>query len=89
VFSGTVLVQGLGTGDGMTVDCHGNIYVSEHNSQRLRVFAPNGAQLATINLSPAANVTNAAFGGTTGKTLYITGAQRVWSINLDVTGSPY
>lgn len=89
VFSGTDLIQGLTVPDGMTVDCHGNIYVAEHNAQRLRVFAPNGAQLATINLSPAANVTNAAFGGTNGKTLYITGAQRVWSINLDVTGSPY
>jgi gluconolactonase len=89
VFSGTDLVQGLTVGDGMTVDCRGNIYVAEHNAQRLRVFAPNGAQLATINLSPAANVTNAAFGGATGKTLYITGAQRVWSINLDVTGAPY
>jgi gluconolactonase len=89
VFSGSDLVQGLSSPDGMTVDCRGNIYVTEHNAQRLRVFAPNGAQLATINLSPAANVTNAAFGGANGKTLYITGAQRVWSINLDVTGSPY
>jgi sugar lactone lactonase YvrE len=73
----------------MTVDCHGNIYVAEHNAQRLRVFAPNGAQLATINLNPAANVTNAAFGGANGRTLYITGAQRIWSIDLNVTGSPY
>lgn len=87
VFSGTDLVQGLNSGDGMAVDCHGNIYVSEHNARRVRVFNSNGAQLATINVD--ANVTNVAFGGVDGKTLYITGAGKVWSITLDVTGSPY
>jgi gluconolactonase len=87
VFSGTDLVQGLTVPDGMAVDCHGNIYVAEHNAQRLRVFSPNGSQLATINVD--ANVTNAAFGGDEGKTLYITGAGKVWKLDLDVTGSPY
>lgn len=87
VFSGTNLVEGLNAPDGMAIDCHGNIYVAEHNAQRVTVFNPNGGQLATINVN--ANVTNAAFGGSDGKTLYITGAGRVWQIDLDVTGSPY
>jgi gluconolactonase len=87
VFSGTDLVQGLTEPDGMAVDCHGNIYVAEHSARRLRVFSPNGSQLATISVD--ANVTNAAFGGDDGKTLYITGAKKVWKIDLDVTGSPY
>jgi gluconolactonase len=87
VFSGADLVQGLTVPDGMTIDCHGNIYVAEHNAQRLRVFSPNGSQLATINVD--ANATNAAFGGDDGKTLYITGAGKVWKIELDVTGAPY
>jgi gluconolactonase len=81
------LVADLATPDGMAVDCHGNIYVSEHTARRLRVFTPAGKQIATIAVD--ANVTNAAFGGADGKTLYITGAGALWKLDLDVTGSPY
>jgi gluconolactonase len=84
---GRDLVAKLGIPDGMAVDCHGNIYVTEHTDQRLRVFTPAGKQIATIKVD--ANVTNAAFGGAGGKTLYITGAGAVWKLDLDVTGSPY
>ncbi|MRW94757.1 SMP-30/gluconolactonase/LRE family protein [Duganella sp. FT80W] len=84
---GKDLVTGLGIPDGMAVDCHGNIYVSEHTDKRLRVFTPSGQQIATIKVD--ANVTNAAFGGADGKTLYITGAGALWQLKLDVTGSPY
>ncbi|MBV7539377.1 SMP-30/gluconolactonase/LRE family protein [Duganella sp. sic0402] len=84
---GKDLVEKLGIPDGMAVDCYGNIYVTEHTDKRLRVFTPEGKQIATIKVD--ANVTNAAFGGADGKTLYITGAGAVWQIKLDVTGSPY
>jgi gluconolactonase len=84
---GRDLVTGLEGPDGMTVDCHGNLYATEHGARRVRVFSPQGRQLATIRVD--ANVTNAAFGGADGKTLYITGAGALWQIRLDVTGSPY
>jgi len=74
-------------GDGMTLDCHGNLYVTEHGARRVRVFSPEGKELATIRVD--ANVTNVAFGGKDGKTLYITGAGAVWQQQLDVTGRPY
>ena len=74
-------------GDGMTLDCHGNLYVTEHGAKRVRVFSPQGKELATIRVD--ANVTNVAFGGADGRTLYITGAGAVWRIGLDVTGKPY
>ena len=74
-------------GDGMTLDCHGNLYVTEHGAKRVRVFSPEGKELATIRVD--ANVTNVAFGGADGRTLYITGAGAVWQIRLDVTGRPY
>ena len=48
------------------IDCLGNIYVAEHDQKRLRVIAPTGTDIATIKVD--ANVTNAAFGGTNGKT---------------------
>ena len=84
---GRLLVAGLDGPDGMTVDCHGNLYVTEHGARRLRVFSPRGRELATIRVD--ANVTNAAFGGDDGKTLFITGAGAIWRVKLHVTGAPY
>jgi gluconolactonase len=84
---GRPLVTGLDGPDGMTVDCHGNLYATEHGAKRVRVFSPQGKQLAVIRVD--ANVTNAAFGGVDGKTLYITGAGALWQVRLDVSGSPY
>ncbi|ARU29906.1 gluconolactonase [Cellvibrio sp. PSBB006] len=84
---GKNLVEGIQVPDGMAIDCLGNIYVTEHTAQRVRVFTPAGEHLATISVD--ANITNAAFGGAAGKTLYLTGAGAVWSIDLDVAGFPY
>ena len=84
---GRDIVKGLEIPDGMALDCHGNLYVSEHTAKRVRVFSPQGKELATIRTS--ANVTNAAFGGADGKTLFLTGAGAIWQVRLDVTGSPY
>ena len=84
---GRPLVSGIDGGDGMAVDCHGNLYQTEHGAKRVRVFSPQGRELATIRVD--ANVTNAAFGGKDGRTLYITGAGALWQLRLDVTGSPY
>lgn len=85
--AGRALVSGLEGADGMTLDCHGNLYVTEHGAKRVRVFSPQGKGLATIRVD--ANVTNAAFGGADGKTLYITGAGALWQLALDVSGMPY
>ena len=84
---GRDLVKGLGIPDGMAVDCQGNLYVTEHADQRLRVLTPAGKQIATIHVD--ANVTNAAFGGPEGKTLFITGAGAVWQVRLGINGAPY
>ena len=83
VFAGSNLVEGVAVPDGMVVDCHGNVYVAEHNARRLAVYNSNGAPLASIRVD--ANITNATFGGVDGKTLYITGAKKIWQIGLDVT----
>jgi gluconolactonase len=85
--AGRDLVKGLDSADGMTVDCHGNLYVAEHPARRVRVFSPQGQELATIRVD--ANVTNAAFGGFDHQTLYITGAGALWQLHLDVSGAPY
>ena len=85
--AGHTLVSGLEGADGMTLDCHGNLYVTEHGAKRVRVFSPQGKPLATIRVD--ANVTNAAFGGEDGKSLYITGAGALWRLPLAVSGMPY
>ncbi|WP_368563381.1 SMP-30/gluconolactonase/LRE family protein [Pseudoxanthomonas sp. UTMC 1351] len=73
--------------DGLAVDCLGNLYLTEHNQRRVRVLSPSGAELASIKVD--ANITNAAFGGPAMKTLYLTGAGALWSVELNVAGLPY
>jgi len=85
--AGKDFLTGLNGPDGMTLDCHGNIYVAEHSAHRVRVFTPEAKHIATISVD--ANITNAAFGGEDGKILFMTGAGAVWKIRLDVTGLPY
>lgn len=73
--------------DGIAVDCLGNVYVTEHALRKVQVFSPQGEELASIGVD--ANITNAAFGGEDGRTLYLTGAGRLWSLSVPVAGLPY
>jgi gluconolactonase len=85
--AGKDLVTGINVPDGMAVDCLGNIYITEHLARKLRVYTPAGEQIAQATTD--ANLTNAAFGGAEGKTLFLTGAGSVWKIELAITGSAY
>ena len=85
--AGKDLLTGLSIPDGMAVDCKGNIYLTEHIANQLRVYTPAGEQIAQATTD--ANLTNAAFGGIEGKTLYLTGAGSLWKIELAITGSAY
>jgi gluconolactonase len=81
----------IGSPDGVTVDCAGNVYWVSHNEGRVYVFSPAGARLGTITSGPEA--TNAAFGGPDRRTLYITsgrtGDYGISGIRLGVPGYPY
>lgn len=89
-------VQGEG-GDGMVVDCAGNLYIagSHANNNGVVVYGPGGGSaLGTITVNGGGPTTNVAFGGTDHKTLYITlqgndGTRGVYSIALNVPGYPY
>ncbi len=81
-------------GDGMAVDCAGNLYVAGNMGNVVRVYSSAGMALGTIQADGAGTTTNVAFGGTDHKTLYITaqgneGQRGVWSIALNVPGFPY
>lgn len=85
--AGKDFVTGISIPDGMAIDCKGNIYLTEHIARQLRVYTPAGEQIAQATTD--ANLTNAAFGGAEGKTLYLTGAGSLWKIELNITGSAY
>jgi gluconolactonase len=80
-------------GDGMAVDCLGNVYVAGGGAS-VEVFSSAGMSLGTISLDNGGNSTNVAFGGNDHKTIYITaqgndGQRGVFSIASSVPGFPY
>jgi gluconolactonase len=102
-FAQSAVPSGNG-GDGMAIDCAGNLYVAVPNTSTLIVVSPSGNSLGTITVTGAGNVTNAAFGGTDHKTLYITaqgvgganpsgvpssGAQGLYEVTMPLPGMPY
>lgn len=91
-------------GDGMAIDCAGNLYVAVPSTSTLIVVSSSGSSLGTITVTGAGNVTNAAFGGADHKTLYITaqgvgganpsgvpssGAQGLYEVTMPLPGMPY
>ena len=101
-FAQSAVPSGNG-GDGMAIDCAGNLYVALVSSQMIAVVSPSGSSLGTITVTGAGNVTNAAFGGTNHNILYITaqgtggaspsgvssGAQGLYEVTMPLPGMPY
>ena len=86
------------SGDGMTVDSEGNLYVAA-GLNRLRgtsetldtvagvhVFSPDGELLEHIPIHED-TITNVAFGGDDLRTLYITAGKTLFRIRTDVAGT--
>jgi gluconolactonase len=79
-------------GDGMVVDCAGNLYVT---SGDVIVLNPKGKEIGRLSLPAGAGaVTNVAFGGAHRKTLFITAmgvgqGRGVFKVELAVPGLPY
>jgi len=67
--------------DGMTLDEHGNLYLTEDD---VDVYRSSGEKLATIEVP--GRVTNVCFGGTDRKTLFITANNRLYGVKMRVTG---
>jgi gluconolactonase len=78
----SVFASGLTTPDSLCVDAGGNLYVGV--STGLAVFRPDGTPVGLIPVAGAQGVTNCAFGGKDGKTLYIT----AWTIVLKLEAMP-
>lgn len=85
----------LASGDGVGMDCEGNLYVA--TNQSVVVLDPSGAELARFSVPDVQSVTNIAFGGPKRSTLYVTTmgvASRgtsagVWRVASQIPGKPY
>lgn len=84
-------------GDGIELDLEGNLYVAAGiNNPRgphetvdvpagVYVLSPDGEPLARIPI-PEDTVTNVAFGGRDGQTLYVTAGKSIFTTRVDVPG---
>jgi gluconolactonase len=82
--SGRVFVNTTGdTVDGMAVDCAGNLYVGTRTG--VEVYSPAGMLLGTV---PTGESSNATFGGTDRRTLFVTSRAVLKSVTLAVPGLP-
>ena len=86
------------SGDGMTIDSQGNLYVAAGLNRRrgtpetldtvagIHVFSPGGELLEHIPI-PEDTITNAAFGGPDLRTLYVTAGKTLFSMRTDIEGT--
>lgn len=70
--------------DGLAMDCLGNVYVASGSSGSIQVFAPAGRQLGSISV--ASGLSNMAFGGADGRTLFITAGKALYALDMNLPG---
>lgn len=87
------------SGDGMSIDSEGNLYVSAGMGQLrgssetldtktgVYVISPKGALLKFIPIAED-YITNNAFGGPDMKTLYVTAGKTLYKVRTDIAGLP-
>ena len=86
-----------GGGDGMGIDCAGNLYVALQ--QKVFIVDPTGTgtSLGSINMTAVQSVTNIAFGGANHQTLYVSGlgngmggsSMGFYRADMPLPGMPY
>lgn len=82
IFTGDEKTDGGGP-DGMCLDTQGNIYTTYNSIVALN---PEGGLIGRINVPE--HPANCTFGGTDGKTLYITARTSLYSVAMNVAGAP-
>jgi gluconolactonase len=70
--------------DGFAMDCLGNLYVASGSPGIIQVYAPSGSKLGSVTVAPS--LSNMAFGGADGKTLYITAGKALYSLDMNLPG---
>lgn len=75
------------TPDGFAVDCAGNLYVASGTPGTIQVYSPSGTKLGSVTV--VTSLSNLAFGGSDGKTFYITAGKALYSLDMNLPGYPY
>jgi gluconolactonase len=84
-------------GDGMGIDCAGNLYVTSNNQVIVVNPTGTGTLVGKITVSGVQSCTNIAFGGANHQTLYITGlgngmggsAMGIYRADMPLPGMPF
>jgi gluconolactonase len=71
-------------GDGMTMDENGNVYIA--NNRGVTAFDKRGNRILNVPVPPGGS-NNITFGGHDGKTLFITGQDKVYTLKMKVKGA--
>ena len=69
--------------DGLGMDCLGNLYVAS-GAGSIQVFSPSGSQLGSVGV--ASGLSNLAFGGSDGRTLFITAGKALYALDMNLPG---
>lgn len=78
--------------DGLGRDCAGHLYVTAHSQKLVVVLDSEDREVTAIAVPSSGGVTNVAFGGESGSTLFITSLgeePQIHRIELGVVGFPY
>jgi gluconolactonase len=73
--------------DGFAMDCAGNLYVASGSPGTLQVYSPSGSKLGSVTV--VVSLSNMAFGGSDGKTLYMTAGKSLYSLAMNLPGYYY
>jgi hypothetical protein len=72
------------SGDGLTIDVQGNLYLCQPNANQILVRSPSGATLGHITFPQAP--ANCTFGGPDMKTLFVTARTSVYVCRMEIAG---
>ena len=73
--------------DGMRCDVDGNLYITRHGKGTVAVVSPEGEVIREIEMAAGNNISNLAFGGPDGRTVYVTVADQ-GNIQVFMTDRP-
>lgn len=83
----------LREGDGMSMDCAGNLYVTAGQTVSVvNTNSPTFDIIGTFTFPDVQSVTNVAFGGSNGTTLYVTSLgtePQLYTLDIGIVGRPY
>jgi gluconolactonase len=73
-----------GRGDGLAIDAEGRLWCTNPDAKQIQIFSPDGRFLGSVQFPEAP--ANCAFGGSDGRTLFVTAVTSVYALPTLVEG---